>query len=268
MIEDDDVAATPLAQTRQVTIDALCEHFANDAMTVEEFERRVDTAHNAGTVDELRELLRDLPGGGLPAVTGEGAGPRNAVARPGDIRESGYAVAIFGGSRRKGRWSPARSNTAVAFCGGVDLDFREAIMPPGVTELKIFALWGGVEVIVPPGMNVECHGVGIMGGFDHAPESVAPMDPTAPTLRITGVALMGGVDITVRHVGESGRDARRRRRQERRDRAREFRRDRRLGGHGEFREDLRDGVQDIKEAARDAAEEMKRQLRRPGSGSS
>jgi hypothetical protein len=262
MIEDDDGTATPLAQTRQVTIDALCEHFANDAMTVEEFERRVDTAHTAGTVDELRELLRDLPGGGLPAVTGEGSGPGYAVARPGDVRDSGYAVAILGGSRRIGRWSPARSNTAVAFCGGVELDFREAVMPPGVTEVKIFAMWGGVDVIVPPGLNVECHGVGIMGGFDHAPEVSGPVDPRAPTLRITGVALMGGVDITVRHVGESGRDARRRRRQERRERAREFRQDRRLGGRSE----LREGVEDIKDAARDAAEEVKRQLRRPGSG--
>jgi hypothetical protein len=268
MIEDDDDgAATPLAQTRQVTIDALCEHFANDAMTVEEFERRVDTAHAAGTLDELRELLRDLPGGGLPAVAGGGVqGPGYAVARPADVRDSGYSVAILGGSRRIGRWSPARSNTAIAFCGGVELDFREAVMPPGVTEVKVFAMWGGVEVIVPPGMNVECHGVGIMGGFDHAPEAATPVDPRAPTLRITGVALMGGVEVTVRHLGESGRDARRRRRQERRERAREYRRDRRSGGRSEFRAELREGVEDIKEAARDAAKEAKRQLRRPGSG--
>jgi len=273
MIEDDDDGvATPLGQTRQVTIDALCEHFANDAMTVEEFERRVDTAHTAATVDELRELLRDLPGGGLPAVAGGGAphgsGQGDAVARPADVRDSGYSVAILGGSRRIGRWSPARSNTAIAFCGGVELDFREAVMPPGVTELKVFAMWGGVDVIVPPGMNVECHGVGIMGGFDHAPGAAEPVAPHAPTLRITGVALMGGVDITVRHLGESGRDARRRRRQERRERAREFRRDRRLGGRSEFRSELREGVEDIKDAARDAAKEMKRQLRRPGGGPS
>jgi hypothetical protein len=268
--DDDDGVPTPLTQTRQVTIDALCEHFANDAMTVEEFERRVDTAHTAATVDELRELLRDLPGGGLPAVVGEGAGrgagQGYALARPGDVRDSGYSVAILGGSRRVGRWSPARSNAAIAFCGGVELDFREAVMPPGVTEVKIFAMWGGVEVIVPPGMNVECHGVGIMGGFDHAPETATAADPTAPTLRITGVAIMGGVDVTVRHLGESGRDARRRRRQERRERARELRRDRRLGGRSEFRSELREGVEDIKGAAREAAEEMKRQLRRPGSG--
>src|SRR5687768_12683591 len=131
MIEDDeDGVPTPLTQTRQVTIDALCEHFANDAMTVEEFEVRVDTAHNAATIEELRELLRDLPGGGLPAVTGgTGSTPGNAVARADDVRESGYAVAIFGGSRRIGRWTPARVNSAVAFCGGVELDFREAVMP-------------------------------------------------------------------------------------------------------------------------------------------
>jgi hypothetical protein len=94
-------------------------------------------------------------------------------------------------------------------------------MGPGVTELHVYTLWGGVEVIVPPGMNVESHGIGILGGFEHAPDR-SP-DPTAPTLRVTGLAVMGGVDITVRHAGESARDARRRRRQERRDRAKGLR---------------------------------------------
>jgi hypothetical protein len=271
MIDDEDGNGTPLTQTRQVTIDALCEHFANDVMTVEEFERRVDTAHNAATVEELRGLLRDLPGGGLPVVAGAGPVPGyasgHALQRAEDVRERGYAIAILGGSRRVGRWTPARINSAVAFCGGVEIDFREAVMPPGVTELRIFAMWGGVEVIVPPGMNVECHGVGIMGGFDQTSEGATPRDPTAPTLRVTGVALMGGVDVTVRHRGESGRDARRRRRQERRELAREHRRDLRGGGN-DLRGEIRDGVRDVKDAARDAAREGKRQLRGPGGGSS
>jgi hypothetical protein len=84
--------------------------------------------------------------------------------------------------------------------------------------------------------------MGIMGGFDHAADRGAP-DPLAPTLRISGVALMGGVDITVRNPGESARDARRRRRHERRER-----------------------VRDIKDGARGIAEDVKRQLRGPGSG--
>lgn len=219
-------APPPLNHTRQVTIDALCEHFANDVLTVEEFERRVDTAHQAATTEELRALLQDLPGpGNLPARPGEPTTPAHArdylVTSHDQVKERGFGVAIMGGYRRAGRWKPARNNYSIAIMGGAEIDFREAVMGPGVTELHIFTLWGGVEVIVPPGMNVESHGMGIMGGFEHAPDR--PPDPNAPTLVVSGVALMGGVEITVRHAGESARDARRRRRQERRDKARELR---------------------------------------------
>lgn len=247
--EDAEDVATPLGQTRQVTIDALCEHFANDAMTVEEFERRIDVAHEASSTDELRELLRDLPGGGLPVpVASPGTAPQSATGyslMPADqVRESGYAIAILGGARRVGHWAPARVNTTIAFCGGAELDFREAAFGPGVTEVRVVAIWGGVEIIVPPGLNVESNGVGIMGGFDHAHDVPRTAGAGAPTLRVSGVALMGGVEITVRHPGESARDARQRRRHERRAR-----------------------LQEVKEGAREMAQEAKRQLRGRGSGS-
>jgi hypothetical protein len=215
----------PLDHTRQLTIDALCEHFANDVMSVEEFERRVDRAHGAASVDELRSLLQDLPGGNLPVPTDGASVPAVArdftVTTADRVKDRSFAVAVLGGTRRAGQWSPARDNYAIAVMGGAEIDLREAVMGPGVTELHVYTLWGGVEVIVPPGMNVESHGIGILGGFEHAPDR-SP-DPTAPTLRVTGLAVMGGVDITVRHAGESARDARRRRRQERRDRAKGLR---------------------------------------------
>ena len=55
-----------LGPTRQQAIDALCEHFANDVLSVEEFERRVDRAHKAESLDDIRKLLVDLPSGDLP----------------------------------------------------------------------------------------------------------------------------------------------------------------------------------------------------------
>jgi len=55
-----------LGGTRQQAIDALCEHFANDALSVEEFEKRVEQAHKAESSEELRKLLQDLPAGDLP----------------------------------------------------------------------------------------------------------------------------------------------------------------------------------------------------------
>ncbi|MGD8321055.1 MAG: DUF1707 domain-containing protein [Gemmatimonadota bacterium] len=233
MVEGSSGDRAPLSQSRQVTIDALCEHFANDAMSVEEFERRVDEAHKAATVNELNELLMDLPGTNLPAAPG-GAPARKAESAAADQvfrptryqvstnphqKEREFVVAILGGANRRGKWSPARFNYSVAFMGGTHFDFREAVLPRGVTELRVFTMMGGVEIIVPPGMNVESHGIGIMGGFEHLTD-VATDDPEAPTLRITGVAFMGGVDIQQRYPGETARDAKRRRRAERKERRR------------------------------------------------
>ena len=216
----------PLNHSRQETIDALMEHFANDVMDVDEFERRVGIAHGAQTRDELRELLADLPGGGLPVPvedTGETSPAKweSPGSVPAHRSETEYVVALLGGSSRRGRWTPARKNYAVAIMGGAELDFREARLAPGVTELQVYTMWGGVEVIVPPGVNVESHGIALLGGFEHAGDGGSEVpSPDAPTLRITGVALMAGVDISVRHPGESARDARRRRRQERREQRR------------------------------------------------
>jgi hypothetical protein len=209
-----------VGQSRQVTVDALCEHFANDEMSVEEFERRVEVAHRAATVQELKDLLSDLPGANLPAVA-KGAtvpAPKREfrVTDAAHVKEREFMVAVMGGSSRKGTWSPARKNYAVAIMGGADLDFREAVLAPGVTDVQVFTIMGGVDIIVPPGLNVESHGIGIMGGFDQVGD-IEPGDPNAPTLRITGVACMGGVTVKVRHPGETSGDARRRRRLERKE---------------------------------------------------
>ena len=221
----------PLNHTRQVTIDALCEHFANDVMSVEEFERRVDSAHRASTSAELKELLRDMPGSGdLPAVVESGTAtgvpapvPNFSVTSAAQVQEKAFVVAVLGGSGRKGHWRPARKNYAVAVLGGTELDFREAVMGPGVTDLKVYTVCGGVEIIVPPGMNVESHGIALLGAFEHVGDSVHHPDPHAPTLRITGLAIMAGVEVTVRHSGETKRDARRRRKLERREQRRRLR---------------------------------------------
>ncbi len=212
--------AMPLGEMRQATIDALCEHFANDALPVEEFERRVEVAHRAVSAEELKRLLDGLPEGNLPAPRRQGSAPapRRGPMPAGHERDQGFVVAVMGGATRRGRWTPARTTYSLALMGGTELDFREAVLPRGVTHVQVLAIMGGAEIIVPPGVNVESHGIGIMGGFDDAGEQ--DYDPTAPTLRITGMAVMGGVEITVRYPGESSRDARRRRKEESRERRR------------------------------------------------
>jgi hypothetical protein len=215
----DNLPQTTLKLRRDQTIVLLCDHFAQDRLEVEEFEARLDRAHRAATVAELDALLQDLPAITTPAPETSGRDARDMLARgtravAEAVRGSRTLLAIMGGVERKGRWTPARRNVVIAVMGGAALDFREVTLPPGRTDVVIFCMMGGVEIIVPPTLAVDASGVAIMGGFEHS--AALPADPAAPVLRINGLCLMGGVEILVRYPGESAKDARERQREERR----------------------------------------------------
>lgn len=241
MSKGNDSTGEVSSRAREGVEGALCDYFASDSLSVEELERRLDRTNRASSMGELRAVLSDLPRGeerfsalmegasGAVASPGEGYGGGSGLPAhgfsPADLRrleasrkERDFALAVCGGSVRRGRWIPARRTAALGIWGGVELDFREAILPPGVTEIQVLAIMGGIQIIVAPGTAVDARGFAIMGGFDHMDEigDSRPGDPDRPLLRIRGVALMGGIDIDVRRPGESAREARRRRRRERR----------------------------------------------------
>jgi hypothetical protein len=217
----------PRPPERDWVVESLGEHYAQDRLDIAEFERRVDLAHRSRTRDELRALLSDLPSleQTLPAPVDPSAGhgiiqqsDSNAVAvrmNQGRVSESQTEIAIWSGRSRKGPWTPARQIRALAFMGGIELDFREALLPPGETRVFVGALMGGAEILVPPGVRVETDGFAFMGGFDEdmGGDLGPPPGPNAPVIRISGFAFMGGVEVISRLPGESARDAKRRRKE-------------------------------------------------------
>lgn len=218
MTEGMGVGPVGIEVARQRAVDTLMEHFANDVIEMSEFERRLDTANNAVTEVQLNELLSDLPATNLPApapvvVPARGGAP--VIVAADRVSERAYMVSLMGGNSRSGRWIPARNNFAVGVMGGFSLDFREAMLGPGVTEVNVFTLMGGAEIIIPPGMDVEVSGFAFMGGFDHNTDQPINPSPDRPTLRIKGFAMMGGVGVEVRLPGETPREARKRRKLER-----------------------------------------------------
>jgi hypothetical protein len=84
---------------------------------------------------------------------------------------------------------------AIAFFGGVDLDFREAVLQPGVTEVHVIAFMGGVNITVPEDLPVDVEGIGIFGGFDSRHVASSSGDPAETRLRVTGVAFLGGASV-------------------------------------------------------------------------
>jgi hypothetical protein len=201
-----------LRSERERTIDALCQQFADEALSMGELERRLTQAREARSRQELDALLRDLPGAGVPArAPSRQAAPsreRTPVRTPEDLEprtSSQAAIAIMGGTRRAGRWVPPSDMVAVAIMGGVELDFRDAVLSAEVTEINCFAFWGGVEITVPPDVHVHTHGFALMGAFEQHSDLESRPAPGAPTIRVNGFALMGGVDVKVRERGMDGK---------------------------------------------------------------
>jgi hypothetical protein len=200
----------PLAARRQQVIDSLARHFASDVLTMEEFERRIDIAHRATDLVALQALVSDLPtGASLPVQPRAEGRPTPAVVRGAQQ----YVVSVMGGVARRGRWTPAARVNVFAMMGGVELDFRDAQLADGITEVRIFCAMGGVEIVIPPGIDVDANGIALLGGFESEASERASVG-SGPTLRIRGLVIMGGVDIDVRKPGESAADAKQRRKRE------------------------------------------------------
>jgi hypothetical protein len=185
---------------RERVADVLRDALAEGRLDMAEFEERLERTYQARTYGELTPITRDLPAAGVtpPPVLSlrkdpvpEGGWAGRIVGGEGS---SARAVAVMSGFQRKGRWTVPRRLDAVAFWGGGEIDLREADFASGEVEIHCVAIMGGIQVTVPPGVEVVVRGIGIMGGFDHR-ESGTPATPNAPRVVITGFAFWGGVGI-------------------------------------------------------------------------
>ena len=78
--------------------------------------------------------------------------------------------------------------------GGGRLDLRGATIAPDGADLRIRAVFGGVQLIVPTTWRVETDSTSFLGGVSDA--TTAPDEPDAPVLRVSALAVLGGVAIS------------------------------------------------------------------------
>ncbi|MGZ5394049.1 MAG: DUF1707 SHOCT-like domain-containing protein [Mycobacterium sp.] len=172
-------ADTDRIQMAQLLSDAA----AQGRLPLREYENRLNRAYAAKTYEELDRLSADLPG----AVTrGRTGGP----VRP---APSTLLLAIMSGFERRGRWNvPSRLTTFALFGGGV-VDLRYADFTSPDVEIHSYSIFGGQTILIPPEVNVDLRGVGVMGVFDQSVSGDG--SPGAPCVRIRGFSLWGRVGV-------------------------------------------------------------------------
>ncbi|MFD5557894.1 DUF1707 domain-containing protein [Streptomyces sp. NPDC127068] len=184
---------------RELVVERLRDAMAEGRLDLDEFGERLEAAYAARTYGELAPITRDLPEVGTAPTSlvkpppGTVAGPR-WPERIGGEPTSSMGVAIMSAFERKGRWTAPRRFNAFALMGGGDIDLRDADFQDNEIVINCIAVMGGVDVTVPPGVDVVVRGIGIMGGFDH-PDPEEYTDPAAPRVIVTGFAFWGGVGV-------------------------------------------------------------------------
>jgi hypothetical protein len=190
---------------RDRVADLLREALAEGRLTPEEHSERLDAVYAAKTYAELEPIVADLP------RTGREPGPPPAqpdieIAQgsgvPAAARQSASIVAVFSEAKRKRRWLVEPHSNVVSVFGSVELDFRQAVLAQREVTVNITCVLGSVDIKVPPGVRVVDSGAAVLGTRELPGDD--PLEPDAPVIRLTGLTLLGSVDVKRRAVDSAG----------------------------------------------------------------
>lgn len=187
---------------RELVHEILSAAMTNGSLSMSEYDERSSKAVVAKTFGDLDALTDDLPVSqlGVPIPPASGVAPQylNGASSSGQSAGTGRrhinnAVAIMSGTEIGGHSTVGDHLQAFALMGGVEIDLRDVEFTAPHVDIRCFALMGGIEITVPPELTVEIGGFAVMGGFGG--KAAGSGAPGAPSITVTGLALMGAVEI-------------------------------------------------------------------------
>ena len=184
----DRLPAAPLEPAaRERIVEALTRHFADDRISAEDLEARLERVYHATTVPQLEAIVADLPA----TVGGEAPLPVPAEA-PGQ-----QISALFSGQEQRVTGVMPRRLEVRSRLGYVELDLTRATFEPGVTAIDVRAFMGYVQIRLPPGVRVDCRGRAVFGYFSFRGASRSGGEDARSVVRITGRASFGFAECYV-----------------------------------------------------------------------
>jgi hypothetical protein len=129
------------------------------------------------------------PSGAPPGAPGPAAG-----GAAGSRHGAGHvlrAFAMLSGTDRRHRGALAHVEVS-AVMGGCDIDLRDATPAAEPLVIQVFAMWGGIDIRVPPGWLIQNEAWPILGGII---DSTVPPPVATHRVILRGNAFMGGVEV-------------------------------------------------------------------------
>jgi hypothetical protein len=188
-----------LNQARERVIEALSTHFAQDDISLEELERRLERAYKATNLTELDALTLDLRGGVSSTPRVPAPAPARDVAPL--VADHERIVAVMSESKRGGLWAVPQELDVLALLSDATFDVTHAKLPTGIIDVHLRALMTTVKLILPPGVHVVNRLHAFMSSVNNELDETSP-PPGAAVIRLSGWAVMAEVKVSVRRREE------------------------------------------------------------------
>ncbi len=176
---------------RERAVEALTRGYAEDQLTEDELEERLDRAYRATTLAELEALTANLP----VARTAETRAAATAAAKHASKTSLAPAPrrikAVLSGHEAVVAGPVPRRMSVKSVMGYVELDMRRADFEPGVTVVDVRSVMGYVRILLPTDVRVESDGRALLGYFSFRGGSSPGVTDRERVVRITGRAVMG-----------------------------------------------------------------------------
>ena len=196
-----------LADERERVIQQLSEHFANDRLSLDELETRMELAYKAASVGELQRLTADLP----RATAAPVPAPAPVEELPALSADRERIFAVMSETSRRGAWIVPQRLDLLAVMSDTTIDLTQAALPTGIIDIHIRSICAAVKIVVPPGLQVVNRLSSLMGSVRGGGE---PNDAAGAgggwqqgtVIRLTGWVLMAEVQTKVRRRERLSRD--------------------------------------------------------------
>ncbi len=101
------------------------------------------------------------------------------------------SIAVMAGNERHVATEGFTGGEAIAVMGGCEIDLTASALAPGAV-IDVLAFWGGIDIRVPRGWQIENRVLPLLGGLT---DNTAGAPEGAPRLTLRGSAIMGAVEV-------------------------------------------------------------------------
>ena len=153
----------PFDQVRQEAIDQLIMNYSHGVISAEAFERRLDVASDATSIQELIDVVADLslqPDNLYQQQRERSFTPRYQAGN--DTRNENI-ICVLSSNQHSGQWLVPAEIRIVSILGSVELDFSEAIFQHQNIVIRVNNWIGSLTILVPEQVNVVSNMFNIIG---------------------------------------------------------------------------------------------------------